>query len=190
MSNEENIPDEYPDQNNQTFDFSALPGVGDGLNNNDEYSQTETYYEQPENQDNYNYETDGEYAEEDPNQYTDYTATEEQDNRLNDYLNRENYNDGYSTASSDLEEIRRLKREIEDARRNLQQVKGNVSDLQQKDSRISEQLAMLKQNLIAQKEAVNQEILAETTEWNNLTQLVREKEALMGEEQDNKNMSM
>lgn len=159
-----------PEEQPQTFDFSALPGVGETnelpeVNNNFDYSQEETTMkEQPT--------------------YEDHMTTEEQDNRLNDYLNRDTTMNMQNQSSNitDLEEIRRLKREIEEARRSLQQVKGNVSDLQQKDNRISEQLAMLKQDLIAQKDAVNQEILAETTEWNNLTQLVREKEALMSEE--------
>ena len=146
-----------PVEQPQTFDFSALPGVGENISN---------------------------MPVEEKVTYEDHMTTEEQDNRLNDYLNRDTTMDTQTQSSNitDLEEIRRLKREIEEARRSLQQVKGNVSDLQQKDNRISEQLAMLKQDLIAQKDAVNQEILAETTEWNNLTQLVREKEALMSEE--------
>lgn len=152
-----------PVEQHQTFDFSALPGVGENISNMPVEEEV-TYEKQPA--------------------YEDHMTTEEQDNRLNDYLNRDTTMDTQTQSSNitDLEEIRRLKREIEEARRSLQQVKGNVSDLQQKDNRISEQLAMLKQDLIAQKDAVNQEILAETTEWNNLTQLVREKEALMSEE--------
>ena len=167
---ESEVSVDTPEEQPQTFDFSALPGVGETnelpeVNNNFDYSQEETT------------------MEEQPT-YEDHMTTEEQDNRLNDYLNRDTTMDTQTQSSNitDLEEIRRLKREIEEARRSLQQVKGNVSDLQQKDNRISEQLAMLKQDLIAQKDAVNQEILAETTEWNNLTQLVREKEALMSEE--------
>ena len=186
LSTEENIPVETSEQNNKTFDFSALPGVGDGMNSFSEKPQVEAYDEQTENND---YQVEGEITQEEPTQYGDYTTTLEQDNRLNDYLNRETSNDSYSSSntSADLEEIRRLKKEIEDARRSLQQVKGNVSDLQQKDNRISEKLAMLKQSLIDEKNAVNQEILAETTEWNNLTQIVREKEALMGDEEFSKN---
>ena len=158
---------EAPVEQPQTFDFSALPGVGEPT----DLPTTEVPQE------------DVAMETEQPT-YEEHMTTEEQDNRLNDYLNRDTSMDvPYTNNNSDLEEIRKLKREIEEARRSLQQVKGNVSDLQQKDNRISEQLAMLKQSLIDEKNAVNQEILAETTEWNNLTQLVREKEALMGDEE-------
>ena len=158
---------ETPVEQPQTFDFSALPGVG---GNEPVFTQEEPQME--------------------PEQpaYEEHMTSEEQDNRLNDYLNRDtNVDVQYTNVNSDLEEIRKLKREIEEARRSLEQVKGNVSDLQQKDNRMSEQLAMLKQSLIDEKNAVNQEILAETTEWNNLTQLVREKEALMGDDEFSKN---
>ena len=152
-------------KNQQTFDFSSLPGVG-------------------ENQELYKDEANADYGE--PT-YDEYATSEEQDNRLNDYLNREK-SELSPGINSDLEEIRQLKREIEEARSSLQQVRNNVSDLQQKDSRMSQELAQLKQNLIEERNAVNQEILAETTQWNNLTQLVKEKEALMGEEEYSKSI--
>ena len=112
--------------------------------------------------------------------YGDYHNSE-QDNRLNDYLNRENGTEDIATNLSEIEEIRKLKREIEEARESLQQVKANVGDLHQKDNAISEQLAMYKQSLMEQRDQVNAELVDQTREWNDLTQLVKQKEALMGE---------
>lgn len=154
----EEVPDtkvETPVEEPKAFDFGALPGVGENVVPSSE-------------------------STEDP-AYGDYIHTE-QDNRLNDYLNRESSNANFSSSNlSELEEIRILKKKIEEARDTLRQVKGNVGDLQQRDAEISEQLAMYKKSLMEQIDAVNEEIGAETREWNNLTQLVREKEALIGE---------
>lgn len=136
----------------KTFDFGSLPGVGET--------------------------TTSSSSEEEP-VHGDYLHTE-QDNRLNDYLNRESSNVNFSSSNlSDLEEIRNLKKKIEEARNTLRQVKGNVGDLQQRDAEISEQLAKYKESLMAQIDAVNEQIGAETTEWNNLTQLVKEKENIL-----------
>ena len=145
-----------------TFDFSALPGVGKN-NNLDE---------------NTNYMNDNSFNEFEDNHL-------EQETRLNDYLNRENsqggfFDDNLSESNlSELEEIKKLKKEIEEARESLQQVKSNVGDLQEKDNRISEQLALYKKSLMEQRDAVNAELVNQTREWNDLTQLVRQKEALM-----------
>lgn len=145
-----------------TFDFSTLPGVGKN-NNLDE---------------NTNYMNDNSFNEFEDNHL-------EQETRLNDYLNRENsqggfFDDNLSESNlSELEEIKKLKKEIEEARESLQQVKSNVGDLQEKDNRISEQLALYKKSLMEQRDAVNAELVNQTREWNDLTQLVRQKEALM-----------
>ena len=63
------------------------------------------------------------------------------------------------------------------------QVKQNVGDLQQKDNVISEQLAAYKRSLMEEKDALNAELVDQTREWNDLTQLVRQKEELIGDEE-------
>ncbi len=143
-----------------TFDFSALPGVVEKENNEDVNTSS---------------------AED--NSYNEFEDNHlEQETRLNDYLNRETSNNTNVFSESnlvELEEIKKLKREIEEARESLQQVKSNVGDLQEKDNKISEQLALYKKSLMEQRDAVNAELVNQTREWNDLTQLVRQKEALM-----------
>lgn len=107
----------------------------------------------------------------------------EQDDRLNEYLNRENNDVDYTSNDVEIQEIRKLKREIEEARQSLMQVKQNVGDLQQKDSAISEQLAAYKKSLMQERDAVNAELVDQTREWNDLTQLVRQKEELIDNEE-------
>ena len=151
-----------PIEQSPTFDFSALPGVGETT----EFSQVETPMET------------------ELPAYEEHMTSEEQDSRLNDYLNRDTAMDTVSSSTiTDLERYRKLKQEIEEAKKSLQQVRENVSYLQQEDAVVSEQLAMRIKELDAEKEALTQERLAETTELNNLTQLLREKKALMGEEE-------
>ena len=159
-------------QQETTFDFSALPGV------NEAGDYTDNYVDQDETYDN------KEYSEQEGMPYEENYHTE-QDDRLNNYLNRENYGDNvdYSNNFDELEEIRKLKREIEEARESLMQVKQNVGDLQQKDNAISEQLAAYKRSLMQERDAVNAELVDQTREWNDLTQLVRQKEELIGDDE-------
>jgi len=103
----------------------------------------------------------------------------EQDDRLNEYLNRSNSVENSDEIKSELDEIRKLKAELEEAKSSLVQVKANVGDLQKKDSAISEQLALYKKQLMEERDNINAELVDQTREWNDLTQLVRAKEALM-----------
>ena len=132
------------------YDFGALPGVGE---NNE--ASTDVAYEE--------------------NIHT------EQDDRLNDYLNRENSSDNYDYSNnfSELEEIKKLKREIEEAKEALTQVKHNIGDLQQKDSAMTEQIAAYKRSLMEEKDALNAELVDRTRDWDGLVQLVKQKEALI-----------